>query len=259
MSEPWLVEQPIPPYNAGCTASSIATDNTSTLHYFATSTAPSLLPLSPPALSVSANAFSAPPRTDQNFTTTAADVTCYTTHVLPLGMAAWASRKMSDVGCSSMPTSSSSNPSSSSSSAAVSHNHYGILPQLLDGDYSTLCNKNGRIGIYTKEERVSIISRFQDKRRNRVWKKKIRYHCRKNLADRRVRIKVTYPSYQALSFSLSLSLSLSFFLTLSHSLPSYTTTSPFVFIMPYHILSSFPSAGPFTITESTLVFSVILN
>jgi CCT motif len=94
-----------------------------------------------------------------------------------------------------MQTSSSSHPSSSSSnsnsSVALTHTNYGILPQLLDGDYSTLCNKNGRIGIYTKEERVSIISRFQDKRRNRVWKKKIRYHCRKNLADRRVRIKVS--------------------------------------------------------------------
>ena len=251
MSEPWLVEQPLPlpPSNGGCTASSITTDDTSTLRHYATSTT-SFLPLSPPSLSVSAHTFSAPPRTDQNFT--AADVTCYTTHVLPLGMAAWASRKMIDVACSPVPTSSSSNPSSSSSSASVSHNNYGILPQLLDGDYSTLCNKNGRIGIYTKEERVSIISRFQDKRRNRVWKKKIRYHCRKNLADRRVRIKVTHQllhfiNQTLFSASFSLCVIVSLYLYLSLSLPLYATISPFVSIMTYRILAAVPFAALFLI------------
>lgn len=39
------------------------------------------------------------------------------------------------------------------------------------------------------QERDDIINRFRDKKRRRVWKKKIRYHCRKNLADRRVRVK----------------------------------------------------------------------
>ncbi len=50
-------------------------------------------------------------------------------------------------------------------------------------------NKNGRVGIYTREERNIIIQKFYEKRKRRVWKKKIRYHCRKNLADRRVRVK----------------------------------------------------------------------
>jgi hypothetical protein len=50
-------------------------------------------------------------------------------------------------------------------------------------------NKNGRIGIYTPAERAAIIARFQSKRSRRVWNKKIRYNCRKNLADRRLRIK----------------------------------------------------------------------
>ena len=50
-------------------------------------------------------------------------------------------------------------------------------------------NKNGRIGIYTPSERAAIIARFQSKRARRNWKKKIRYGCRKNLADRRVRVK----------------------------------------------------------------------
>jgi hypothetical protein len=56
-----------------------------------------------------------------------------------------------------------------------------LLPQVY--------NKNGRIGIYTPAERAAIIARFQKKRKSRMWKKKIRYNCRKNLADRRLRIK----------------------------------------------------------------------
>jgi len=67
-------------------------------------------------------------------------------------------------------------------------NDDSAIPSMLD-QYASMYNKNGRIGIYTKKERVDIIARFREKRRKRVWKKKIRYHCRKNLADKRVRIK----------------------------------------------------------------------
>ncbi len=63
-----------------------------------------------------------------------------------------------------------------------------ILPQMME-HYRTIYNKNGRIGIYTRDERNNIISRFHEKRKKRIWKKKIRYHCRKNLADRRIRVK----------------------------------------------------------------------
>ncbi len=52
-----------------------------------------------------------------------------------------------------------------------------------------LYNKNGRIGIYTPAERAAIIAKFHSKRTRRVWNKKIRYNCRKNLADRRMRVK----------------------------------------------------------------------
>jgi len=62
------------------------------------------------------------------------------------------------------------------------------LPHCLS-KYKNVYNKNGRIGIYTPAERAAIISRFQDKRSRRVWNKKIRYSCRKNLADRRLRVK----------------------------------------------------------------------
>jgi len=50
-------------------------------------------------------------------------------------------------------------------------------------------NRNGRIGIYTPAERAAIIARFNRKRGRRVWNKKIRYNCRKSLADRRLRVK----------------------------------------------------------------------
>lgn len=39
------------------------------------------------------------------------------------------------------------------------------------------------------KERNAIILRFREKRKRRVWKKKIRYFCRKSLADSRVRVK----------------------------------------------------------------------
>lgn len=50
-------------------------------------------------------------------------------------------------------------------------------------------NQNGRIGIYTPSERAAIIARYNDKRTRRNWNKKIRYNCRKSLADRRLRVK----------------------------------------------------------------------
>lgn len=62
------------------------------------------------------------------------------------------------------------------------------LPHSLN-KYKEVYNKNGRIGIYTPAERSAIIARFQSKRSRRVWNKKIRYNCRKNLADRRMRVK----------------------------------------------------------------------
>jgi len=62
------------------------------------------------------------------------------------------------------------------------------LPHSLS-KYKEVYNKNGRIGIYTPAERAAIIARFSRKRSRRMWKKKIRYNCRKNLADRRMRVK----------------------------------------------------------------------
>lgn len=52
-----------------------------------------------------------------------------------------------------------------------------------------LLNKGGRIGIYLPEERRSRIAKFHTKRMVRTWRKKIKYDCRKKLADSRPRIK----------------------------------------------------------------------
>lgn len=46
-----------------------------------------------------------------------------------------------------------------------------------------------KIGSYTPEARKLRLQRFHEKRKNRTWKKSIKYDCRKKLADDRPRIK----------------------------------------------------------------------
>ena len=60
-----------------------------------------------------------------------------------------------------------------------------LLPQYACPEY----NKYGRIGMYSPRERKMMLERWNRKRRNRVWRKVVRYGCRKNLANGRVRIK----------------------------------------------------------------------
>ena len=52
-----------------------------------------------------------------------------------------------------------------------------------------LLNKGGRIGIYLPDARKARIARFHAKRSKRVWRKRIKYDCRKKLADSRPRVK----------------------------------------------------------------------
>jgi len=52
-----------------------------------------------------------------------------------------------------------------------------------------LLNKGGRIGIYLPEQRKARIAQFHSKRKLRIWRKRIKYDCRKKLADSRPRIK----------------------------------------------------------------------
>mmetsp|Transcript_9877 Transcript_9877/g.19695 ORF Transcript_9877/g.19695 Transcript_9877/m.19695 type:complete len:553 (+) Transcript_9877:277-1935(+) len=50
-------------------------------------------------------------------------------------------------------------------------------------------NREGRIGIYTPEQRKARVKKFHSKRKMRIWRKRIKYDCRKKLADSRPRIK----------------------------------------------------------------------
>jgi len=92
--------------------------------------------------------------------------------------------------------SSAANRSSSqrSSAAALS----SASSSAVGGEFSTtttttqsmeLLNKGGRIGIYLPEARRARIARFHAKRSKRIWRKRIKYDCRKKLADSRPRVK----------------------------------------------------------------------
>ena len=50
---------------------------------------------------------------------------------------------------------------------------------MVDGEF--------RIGAYTKQERQLKIEQFREKKRTRIWRKQIKYDCRKRLADTRPR------------------------------------------------------------------------
>jgi len=70
-----------------------------------------------------------------------------------------------------------------------------VLPCTMNGTVShsscamELLNKGGRIGIYLPVARKERIAKFHSKRKMRIWRKRIKYDCRKKLADSRPRIK----------------------------------------------------------------------
>ncbi|CAM9833539.1 unnamed protein product [Chrysoparadoxa australica] len=51
------------------------------------------------------------------------------------------------------------------------------------------CQQTERVGTYSPEERARRIARFHEKRKTRKWYKKVKYGCRKKLADSRPRLK----------------------------------------------------------------------
>jgi len=80
-------------------------------------------------------------------------------------------------------------PSKSNRKHFREDDHVGASMLDLPENFKEICNQDGRVGIYRPKERAKLIARFLEKRRRRVWHKKIRYGCRKNLADNRLRIK----------------------------------------------------------------------
>lgn len=47
----------------------------------------------------------------------------------------------------------------------------------------------GYVGIYSPEDRRVRVERFWEKKKRRVWAKKVKYDVRKNFADSRIRVK----------------------------------------------------------------------
>lgn len=57
-------------------------------------------------------------------------------------------------------------------------------------DPNSTAGMAGYVGTYSPEARKERINRFVEKRKNRVWTKKVKYDVRKNFADSRIRVKV---------------------------------------------------------------------
>lgn len=55
-----------------------------------------------------------------------------------------------------------------------------------------------RVGAYTLEERSALVAKFHAKRGRRIWRKKIKYDCRKKLADKRPRLKGRFVTQEEL-------------------------------------------------------------
>jgi len=86
-------------------------------------------------------------------------------------------------------------PQGSQAAAAAASLTSQIVSSTANGSVShtscpmELLNKAGRIGIYLPEARKERIAKFHSKRKCRIWRKRIKYDCRKKLADSRPRIK----------------------------------------------------------------------
>jgi len=84
---------------------------------------------------------------------------------------------------------------SAAAAAAAASLSSQIMQNTMNGTIShtscpmELLNKGGRIGIYLPEARKKRIAKFHSKRKNRIWRKRIKYDCRKKLADSRPRVK----------------------------------------------------------------------
>lgn len=90
--------------------------------------------------------------------------------------------------------------SSSSSSKITTNSQMQLTPEPkpMRGGYAAVPihahDKEGKVGQYTYAQRRAIIEKFRNKKRNRIWKKQIKYVCRKKLAETRPRVKGRFVS-----------------------------------------------------------------
>jgi len=63
------------------------------------------------------------------------------------------------------------------------------VTQVGGGNLSPMYGDTKRVGRFTLEERRQLLQRFQQKRTQRNFNKKIKYACRKSLADKRPRVR----------------------------------------------------------------------
>ena len=64
-----------------------------------------------------------------------------------------------------------------------------FLPDSVPMASLSVLNREGRVGVYTVLQRKARVEKFHEKRKMRIWRKRIKYDCRKKLADSRPRVK----------------------------------------------------------------------
>ncbi len=64
---------------------------------------------------------------------------------------------------------------------------------------------NRNVGGLTFEQRRKKLVKYMEKKRRRVWRKKVNYDCRKKVADGRLRIKGKFVTYEQAREQLGMS------------------------------------------------------
>ena len=117
-------------------------------------------------------------------------------HQMPLPQPAWTDYGVYQTAATDMSRCNVGSTSSSNSGLQAMSNLSRI--PLLASDFGPangiVIGDGCRVGVYTREERLVRIERFREKKLKRIWRKQIKYDCRKRLADTRPRVKGRFVS-----------------------------------------------------------------